>query len=523
MDKLPREIVGYILSFLSYKDWSNAHLSSKIFHSKDHDGARRTGLMFSRELRRKNRSHEYIYLDKPFISYLGTKIDVTLNRLNAELERVFSGPLPYECAIEGHTLLQSMLGFRFTKMEVHVSSQSEARILKLIKLPVKRITTRDIGSRDAIKYVVECEGDYEVIIYLVHQQRSMVFLPGEQHICIDREGFFTLAYGLLSEGFSTISEYKKFEKYGLRLSNKGAMRCSPNFVRFPQCTQPRYKVDEYGVHRTGVEFVFEFRELKPHQRYLQLVDMNGLKVDLFTRQVYNPLTKAISGAIGFRGEFVTKIIEDAIGDTHHEAFSNNRPCSSNTGDCGHSFLLLPYQGPIATRFHEGDSCYMFCPQVTVRGNVKETLWFMGDDSHGLTSEEETLLAQRNSNFLLVQAMDSQEVVRRVYGSEVFGNELEMFIRQGFFMVTENNFEWWIEKFKLSGAYDYFKDRITSSFLPKNMNDDLPWVNDPKLFDIEKNNLYCILIEFSKGIPGVNISQRESSYAAINFFERVDDQ
>ena len=449
---LNKDCIGRILDFLSYHDWATIQRTAQLFHHKEHDQLRKNA-----ESMIKVGSNIIL---KPIHCYLGKSIDTSPKRLKKEIARVFKDfPLDKGLCLQGDIVLRSLLGLQFTGMEICVGTPTNfGELLANVKLEVKRVTIKISDSYSTL--VIDCQDDYRIT--LVEEDVHLIpffFTPShtKEHLYKRKVnakfrttsgGIRTLMTGLAFWLCDSIYDYRCLAKYGLKASNKMAIMSDISVFGNFKCQHNYYETDSRGIVKSPVSFVFEApleqekkkkveKVGKTKTRLLILADYKGHQVDILTREVYNPETKAICGKISKKGVFKGEAcILEPVGDTEIKALKP-KTCQGQ-GTCHHPFIYREYTGNVVNDLSE------YSP-------MPEKWLVLGSKLEALKLLEK--LEEDDDMFEEIPKLKAQGVFKRLGGKVGFRSFRDLYegILPG---ATDNNFEFWKEEFTKLEGYEW---------------------------------------------------------------------
>ena len=435
MYSLNKDVIGYLLSLLSYHDWATLQRTAQLFHHKEHDRLRKNA-------KKLLEGTSDIALE-PIHCYLGRAINLSTDRLEKELSRVFSH-VP-KCNLQGEIILSSLLNLPFTGMHIRVNGMKDyAGVLSQIKLDIRRVTFKYSEEQNST-LVIDCQDGYRIIVDTGDGNIPFKFRPkAKKAFTTDQYGVRTLMNGLALWRCYTIYDYRRLTRYGLKASNLMAITSHESLFGVFRCQHDFYAPDARGVCVSpGVRFIFEAppktyakpKKCKVAERLLILADYKGYKMDALTRQLYNPETKAICGKVSKTGAIkLEKCIPETAGDTEHRALKPKK-CSS-LGRCGHPFIYRRCE-----KEPENDLFNVDCPEMWfVLGTKEQALKYLKECEGDEDSLVSTMRDMESCNALL-----SDQVLERLGKDKKYSGIFDSFC-DDFPSASENNFEFWEEEF-----------------------------------------------------------------------------
>lgn len=469
MDTLPKDIIGHLLTFLPYHDWAILQRTSKRFWHEKHNNLRKIAKeMF---LGTSLREDQTIYLQIPILSFKGYQITPSMNRLHTKMEEVFGETISSDYTIFGEAIFCCLFNLPITRLDIHVpcfrvksGSQLLEELYSLVKVPIKQSVF--IHGQLTTEVRVECDGVDIVMLTDVHKKYTLKWTPGNEWCETNRDGLWLITKGASSDSCHTFQELERLKKHNLYLCRKGAQVSSIVAARNVQCNYPDMK----GIRRTDVKFTFvprkkillekntehgskkrkqlddsetefedDFKEEQTNwpdkERFLMLVEYNGHKVDLLTREVYDPKQRVITGRMGLDGEVEKHVLKRVDGDTMYDAM---KKCPYGHHHCGHCTWWKPYTGRLK--------------------DVKNMRYIGGMRDAYTTSDPYNIILMLR-NHTLIPDIPLDELFRKVYGAETIITTQMMTFLNNFYRATDNNADWWTEQFKAEGAYDYFQKNV----------------------------------------------------------------
>lgn len=219
MNTLPKDIIGHLLTFLSYHEWAKVHRTSRLFWHDKHDMLRKAANCIRRLDPASSRQR---FLKDPFITFEGKITNLSTTKLHSMLEMVFGGEIPEGILLVNESVISSILQKPITEMTIYVYyGENIPLVLSHVKIPILKIVTLRTGIPSFLFRIYSPN----LIVTIRDWSDSMYssYCPYRKQISFNIDCLDCLTKGWIPLILVSKREYDMYSSLGLSLTNFNAL------------------------------------------------------------------------------------------------------------------------------------------------------------------------------------------------------------------------------------------------------------------------------------------------------------